>query len=299
MHKISDEDLLREIRERLSEYKKTLIELQVLNEELKTANRKLEQSEALKSHFIANIANEIRNPFASILGFSGNILSGKSKSLKEIMPGIYHIFSEIFYLDFQFKNIFIAAKLEAGQVTPDICSIDIQNLLKSLVESFRFEAKKKNLTITIKKRKSDKETSLFKSDPEKLKLILSNLLSNGIKYSYQDGRIDINYLINDRYLKISVRDYGEGISKENQKIIFDRFQRADNGINSLNRGHGLGLSVNKALLEILQGKITVKTVINAGTTITIYLPESSSEITGIAGDDNEVIFNTNEDGAIF
>lgn len=299
MYKISDDELLQELKLRFKENKKALNELQVLNEELKTANRKLEESEALKSHFIANIANEIRNPLASILGFANSILSAEEKDWSDIIPMISHIYSEVFYLDFQFKNIFIAAKLEAGQITPEICKVDIQNILLNLIESFKNEAEMKNISVLINKLAKGKNDIYFKSDPEKLKLILSNLLSNAIKYSYKDSNIDISYNINGKNLTISVQDYGEGISEANQRIIFDRFKRADSGISSLNRGHGLGLSVNKALLEILDGKIEVKTEINKGTKFTIHLPEAKAEITGISGDDNEVIFNSNEDGDIF
>ncbi|UCH14426.1 MAG: HAMP domain-containing histidine kinase [Bacteroidales bacterium] len=299
MYKISDDELLQELKMRFQENKKALDELQVLNEELKTANKKLEESEALKSHFIANIANEIRNPLASILGFASSILSADEKDWRDIMPMISHIYSEVFYLDFQFKNIFIAAKLEAGQIAPEICKIDIRSILLNLIESFKYEAEMKNISIVINNGADRKNSIYFKSDSEKLKLILSNLLSNAIKYSYKDSKIDINYKIKGKKMTISVQDYGEGISRANQKIIFDRFKRADSGINSLNRGHGLGLSVNKALLEILDGKIEVKTEMNKGTIFTILLPEATAEITGISGDDNEVIFNTSEDGDIF
>ncbi len=299
MYKISEEELLQEIQLRFTENKKALSELQNLNEELITANKKLEESEALKSHFLANITNEIRNPFASVLGFADSILSAKKRSWKEAIPMIAHIYTEVFYLDFQFKNIFTAAKLEAGQVTPEIYKVDIKKILHRLIISYQYEAKKKNISILINNGVNSIENQHFKTDPEKLKLILSNLLSNAIKYSHKDSKINIKYIINEKYLQISVQDYGEGISAENQKIIFDRFKCAEDGINSIYRGHGLGLSVNKALLEILNGEIEVETETNKGTTFTITLPEPDTEIAGIADDDNEAIFNNYDDGVVF
>jgi signal transduction histidine kinase len=299
MYKISDEELLKEMQLRFKENKEALNGLQNLNNELIHANRKLEESEALKSHFLANITNEIRNPFASILGSASNILSAEKKKWSEIIPMISHIYSEVFYLDFQFKNIFTAAKLEAGQILPENCKVNIKAILSKLVESFKYEALKKNISILVNEGAESEEDIYFNTDPEKLKLILANLLSNAIKYSFKSGRIKINYAIADRLLTISVRDYGEGISKENQRIIFDRFKCADSGINSINRGHGLGLSVNKALLEILDGKIEVETELNKGTTFKVVLPESDIGVAGIAGDDNEFIFNASEDEDIF
>lgn len=296
MNKISDEKLLHEIQLRFTENKKVLNELQLLNEELKTANNKLLESESLKSHFIANIANEIRNPLASILLHANNIMSTDKGDRKAIIQMTSYIHSEVFYLNFQFNNIFTAAKLEAGQVSPEIYTVNIPNLLKSTIESFKYEAIKKKIDIIINKGMIYEGDINFKTDPEKLKLILSNLLSNAIKYSYKNGKIDITCDIIKDNLKFSVQDYGEGISEENQKIIFDRFKCADSGINSINRGHGLGLSVNKALLEILSGDIEVKTELNKGTTFTINLPEIFTEIAGTAGNDNEVIFDNCDDG---
>lgn len=299
MYKISDEELLNEIQFRFTETKRTLMELQKLNEELLTANLKLEEAEALKSHFLANITNEIRNPFASVLGFAHSILTAERRSWEDVIPMISHIYTEIFYLDFQFKNIFTAAKLEAGQVSPEIYEVDIKKLLRNLVLSFQFEAGKKNISIIIINEVKEKDSGYFKTDPEELKLILSNLLNNAIKYSRKNSKIDLRYRAIDSKLAISVQDYGEGISPENQKIIFDRFRRGESGINSSRRGHGLGLSVNKALLEILDGKIEMETEIGKGTTFTILLPESEIKAAGISGDDNEAIFNTQEDSSIY
>lgn len=299
MYKLSNEELIQELKLRFYEKNKALCELKNLNEELKTANKKLEESEALKSHFIANIANEIRNPFASILGIANSILSADKEDWNTIIPMISHIYSEVFYLDFQFKNIYTAAKLEAGQISPENCRVNIQTILLKLAESFKYEALKKNISIAINEGSEGEKDIYFNTDPEKLKLIIANLLSNAIKHSYKSGKIEMNYTIADKYLTISVQDYGEGISEKNRRIIFDRFKRGDSGINSINRGHGLGLSVNKALLEILDGKIEVETDLNKGTTFTVVLPESDIEIAGIAGDDNELIFNAGEDEDVF
>jgi len=100
--------------------------------------------------------------------------------------------------------------------------------------------------------------SFFKTDPEKVKLALANLISNAIKFSYDDNRIIVRLWKTENIVHMMVQDYGTGISEANQKIIFDRFKRLDSGINSLNRGHGLGLSINKAVIDLLQGKIGIK-----------------------------------------
>ncbi|MBN1181245.1 MAG: HAMP domain-containing histidine kinase [Bacteroidales bacterium] len=292
---ISDKELIEELKKRFIEKEKSLQELKLLTQELQIVNKKLEESESLKSHFISNITNEITNPFASILGLSRSILSVKKEDWKKVISMVALIHSEAFTLDFQLKNIFVAAKIEAGEFIPEILNVDICILIKSLLDSFRVFAKKKRLDIhyndsVCKKRKN----STFKTDPEKLKQILSNLLSNAIKFSLEDSPIVVETDIIGNELVITVQDYGIGISEENQKIIFDRFKRVDNGINSLNRGHGLGLSVNKALLDLLKGRIEINSKIGEGATFRIFIPESEEEVEGFSTDGNEFLFEGDE-----
>lgn len=292
---ISDKELIEELKKRFIEKEKSLQELTQLTQELKTVNKKLEESEALKSHFISNITNEITNPFASILGLSRSILSVKKEDWKKVISMVALIHSEAFTLDFQLKNIFVAAKIEAGEFNPEILNVDICILVKSLLDSFRVLTKKKRLTINYNDNFCNKHTPpTFKTDPEKLKQILSNLMSNAIKFSLDDSHINVETDMYDNQLVITVEDFGVGISEENQKIIFDRFKRIDSGINSINRGHGLGLSVNKALLDLLKGKIEIKSNIGEGATFKVFIPESNEDVEGFSTDGNEFLFEADE-----
>ncbi|HEY4787627.1 MAG TPA: HAMP domain-containing sensor histidine kinase [Bacteroidales bacterium] len=296
MSKFTDEELIEELRNRFRMNREGLEELQELNRELRVVNKKLEESEALKSHFISNITNEIINPFTSILGLAKHILSVKKEDWKTVISMVALIHSEAFNLDFQLRNIFVAAKIEAGEIYPEILNVDIKTLTFNVIESFRFEAKKKgvelNYIFDIKPQVG--KIFYFKTDPEKLKLILSNLLSNAIKFSFEKQQIDIKVWIVDSMLKISVVDYGTGISEENQKKIFDRFKRLDSGINSINRGHGLGLSINKAILDLLKGDVEIKSEIGKGSQFTIAIPEAKSDIAGFSTDGNEFLFDEEE-----
>ena len=292
---ISDKELIEELKKRFVEKEKSLQELTQLTQELKTVNKKLEESEALKSHFISNITNEITNPFASILGLSKSILSVKKEDWKKVISMVALIHSEAFTLDFQLKNIFVAAKIEAGEFNPEILNVDICILIKNLLDSFKVLTKKKRLTINYNDNFCKKHNNpTFKTDPEKLKQILSNLMSNAIRFSLEDSSINVETDMIDNQLTITVQDFGIGISEENQKIIFDRFKRIDSGINSLNRGHGLGLSVNKALLDLLKGKIEITSNIGEGATFKVFIPESNEEVEGFSTDGNEFLFEVDE-----
>lgn len=289
---ISDEELLVELKQRFEENKKALLELKSLNEELIVVNKKLEESESLKSHFVSNITNEIINPFTSILGLSKAILSVEKENWKRVFSMIALIHSEAFSLDFQFRNIFVAAKIEAGDIYPEIFTVDVKNLVESVVESFKYEYKKKHISVNINICDSISDGMfVFKTDPEKLKLILSNLLRNAINFSHENSKIDIGICKVDNELVLSVKDYGIGISKENHTIIFDRFNRLDSGINSLNRGHGLGLSVSKAIIDLLKGRIDIESELGKGACFTLFIPESTEASEGFASDANEAFFD--------
>jgi signal transduction histidine kinase len=296
MSKLTDQELIVELQKRFEENTKSIQELKDLTEELKVVNRKLEESEALKSHFISNITNEIINPFTSILGLSRNILAVKKENWKKVISMVALIHSEAFNLDFQLRNIFLAAKIEAGEIYPEILNVDLKNLIKNILDAFRIESKKKNISIDfqfdIKPEKGI--VFYFKTDPEKIRLALANLISNAIKFSYDDSKIVIRASKIKDIVNISVQDFGTGISEANQKIIFDRFKRLDSGINSLNRGHGLGLSINKAVIDLLQGKIEIKSEVNKGATFTLLVPEAKTNIAGFSTDGNEFLFDDEE-----
>lgn len=296
---LSDKELLEQLKQKLDEANKMKELLKDQNEELMQVNEKLAESESLKTHFISNITNEIVNPFASILGLSKNIIATTSPDMSKVKSMAELIHSEAFELDFQLKNIFAAAKIEAGESAPENIKTDINQLLNSVISAYKYKAEQKQLKIKFSTEFGEQlnESQYFKTDPEKLRLIVSNLLSNSIKYSNAANRIEVKAWIEDKVLLVAVKDYGIGIDKKNLEVIFDRFKRVDSSINSVNPGHGLGLSVTKALLDAMDGKIDIASKSNIGSVFTIHLPEGESiGNEGFAIDGNEFIFDDNEDG---
>jgi signal transduction histidine kinase len=297
MSNLSDKELLAELERRFKENHKVIDELNKVTQELKIVNTKLKDSEALKSHFISNICNEIINPFTSIIGLTKSILEVKKEDWKTVITMVAHINTEAFNLDFQLKNIFAAAKIEAGEIYAEAVKANIKSIVENVINDFKYEARKKKISITSEYKLDDEDNFKFVTDPEKFQLIIANLVSNAIKFSYVEGKVEIKTQINNKKeLEVVVRDYGEGINEANQQIIFDRFKRADSGINSTIRGHGLGLSINKAFLDLFDGEIKVDTKPNEGSTFTVTIPESEEIDQGMSHDGNEFIF---DDGEIF
>ena len=206
------------------------------------------------------------------------------------------IFSEAFQLDFQLTNIFTAAKIEAGENIPEIINTDINQLIKTVIKAFTFDTKKKKIDIKFNSLISSDMNKMFylKTDPEKLQIILKNLVSNSINYSPESNKIEIKAWIENKDLFISVTDFGKGISESNKKLIFDRFKQLNSCISSINKGYGLGLSVTKSLIDILDGKIDIQSNINQGTIVTINIPEGESLSDDIAFNGNEFLFESEE-----
>ncbi len=258
------------IEESIENEKMLRDEIKQLNAELKEVNEKLQKSESFKSHFISNITNEIINPFTSIIGIAKNIMQLNHKQIGQIHSMANLIYNEAFDLDFQLKNIFEAAKIEAGETEIEAGSIDIRELIANVLERFRFKAEKKSLYFDFPTQ--DLYQTRFVSDSNKLQTIISNLISNAIKFSTEKNKIVIRHKIEDNILTVNISNTGIALSGDDIKVMFDRFSKLDNNINSLNQGHGLGLSVVGAYVEILEGQITIESA-NGINTVSLSLPE--------------------------
>jgi len=259
-------------------------EVKKLMEELKTANEKLAISEAFKSHFISNITNEIINPFTSILGISKSIMELKEKQIGQIHSMANLIYNESFELDFQLRNIFEAAKIEAGETDIEINKLMIENVFIDEIERFRFKAEKKSLYFNTNSQIT--ENAGFYTDASKFKIIFANLISNAIKFSEDKNKIEINVSLEQNEIHISISNVGPGLSQKDIKVVFDRFLRLDDKINSINTGHGLGLSIVSYYVDLLGGKININSINNLNTVLLI-LPEIARDMENKATEETD------------
>ena len=267
-----------------------------LQSKINEMQEKLTESESLKSHFISNITNEIINPFASILGLSQNIMALKDDEIEKAKSIADLIYMEAFQLDFDLKNIFMAAKIEAGEIDPEVVNVDVDKLVSSAIDQFKYEIRRKKIEFVydFKINKELNKIYYFKTDPEKLKLIVANLISNAIKFSDDSSMVFVTSWLENDLLNVSVKDSGKGIDKDKIQEIFDRFKQLDSTIHSLNRGYGLGLSVTRALIEILNGQIVIAKSDSGGSIFTISIPQSDLDAKDISEDENEVFFGEEE-----
>ena len=244
---------------------KQIVELQKIINDL---NQKLNESESLKSNFISNIMNEVYNPFSSIISMADNIQSLNTDRLEQAKPMAEIIYREAAQLDFHLQNIFTAASIEAGLEGLDISEVVVNDIYKAVLTKFRVDIANKNLVISTNL-SSNNEMS-FVTDSKKLTLILMNILSNSVKYSPDKGVVTLSFEVIEDCLNISISDKGKGMSESDIENVFNRFSRIDTTIKSVTGGTGLGLSVVKALVEILGANIKITS--DNGTKIFLTIP---------------------------
>ena len=296
MYEISDQELIQEIQKRLFEHQNAIEEQKKLMIKLQKLNKKLEESEALKSHFISNIRNEIINPFAAILGISQQIIAlcnnknDKDEDIKSMASSIY---TEAFNLDFQLNNIFAAADIEAGEDVPDIADVNITTLISDISVYIKHKLEEKNLELDVINELP--ENFFFKTDASKLQLIIMNLLDNAISFSHQDRKIIMKITYSNE-LNFTIRDFGVGISECKKEHIFNRFNHLDSCKIGEHRGNGLGLCVTKALLDSINGSIDFESMEEKGSSFKIQIQEfdQSENSQNVALGGNEIFFDAEE-----
>lgn len=290
-NRLTDIELLDELKLRFESNIRMIQEQKNLTQQLQEVNLKLLASEQLKTNFLSNIRNEINNPIASILELAKNI-SGTEMDKATITKLASYLFNEVFVLDFQLRNIFVSAELEAGESQLSVSKVTVFTFINNFKDHYNHLLIKKNIKFELHNNIDERQT--FFTDPEKLFLILSNLMFNAIQFSPFGSKIEMDCDIDNDVLIISLRDYGIGIDAENHKKIFDRFLQLDSGSSKLYPGHGLGLSITASLLELLDGELFVESELNKGSRFTIKLNQLSGAgfSTGISSSDgNEFLFN--------
>lgn len=260
-------ELEKQVRKRTLILEEAIEELQKTKAELKTSLDKERELNELKSRFVSMASHEFRTPLATIL--SSVSLIGKYSEKGEpdkLEKHIGKIKSSINNLTDILNDFLSLSKLEEGKVECEMTECNIEECIAEFVGEMQAIAKEGQ---TILYRHSGKKTAL--ADKKLLKNILFNLISNAIKFSPEGETIEVQSEHKGKSLNISVKDKGIGISKEDQKHLFERFFRAHNAMNI--QGTGLGLNIVMKYLELMHGSINFTSIENKGATFILTIPQ--------------------------
>jgi PAS domain S-box-containing protein len=238
-------------------------------EELIRAKEKAEESDKLKTAFLHNISHEIRTPMNAIVGFSALLgepeIDEKTRKsyIEVIMQSSNHLLSII-------TDIVDISNIEANLIKTYKNEVCINATLISLCNQFIPKAAEKKVNMICETGLSDAD-ALVLTDNTKLSQILSNLMSNSLKFT-DTGTIKIGYKLVENFLEFCISDTGIGISSEHHSRIFDRFYQVSNAMERLYEGTGLGLAISKAYVEHLGGKIWLTSEPGKGSSFFFTIP---------------------------
>ncbi len=231
-------------------------------------NRIREMNNA-KTRLYTNITHEFRTPLTIILGMADLIREQPEKWTEEGLKKIENNSRILLHLVNQMLDL---SRLEAGVLPMNLIQCDIMPYLKYLIELFNSVAERKNITLTFTPLP---EKFVMDYDPDKIMEIVTNLISNALKYTPERGLVQIRATASedqDKRFNICVSDNGPGIPADKLPHIFDRFFRIETLTNISSPGSGLGLALTQELTKLIEGTVVVKSTVGEGTEFTISLP---------------------------
>lgn len=228
---------------------------------------RLAEANRMKTEFINIVTHQLRSPLTNLKWAIDFLLMNTSPKTKE---GYFKILKEnAFRMSELVDNLLIVSRIEQGRFELKKKEISLEDILEDLKREFQPFLKASNVKIKLK---IQKDLPKIFVDPYQIKLVIENLLSNAIRYSKDKGEIEVQLLKKNKDIRLTVKDEGAGIPKDDQKYIFQKFFRAANAQRHQTQGSGLGLYIAKSIVESLGGKIDFESEESKGSTFWFALP---------------------------
>lgn len=253
-----------------------------MENDLRRAKEIAEESANAREVFLANMSHEIRTPMNAVIGYSNLLLNGprldqtqlnQVRTISNSATSLLHLLNDI--LDI--------AKLEKGKMELHCVDFCLTAEAEKVISTFTLQAQEKGLLL-----ESDFNANLlpyYHGAPDKIRQILTNLVSNAIKFTDEGKvRIDVYAAVDNGDVLMSITDTGIGIAENKIKAIFDPFQQADASVSSHFGGTGLGTAITKELVELMGGSITVSSKPGVGSCFTVRLPLPAGEEPQVTSD---------------
>jgi signal transduction histidine kinase len=239
--------------------------------------------ERMKNEFVSTVSHELRTPMTSVKGYTDLLLSGNPK-IGELTPTQHHfvkvIQSNANRLTELVNDILEISRIETGRIKLDFSSLDIIEIIKDVAMSFEGQMVEKTMNLSLN---LPHYLPKVYADKARLTQILVNLIGNAWQYSPPGGNINVYAGVVDNFVQVDVEDDGTGIVEKDIEYIFDRFFRSERTEVQVVDGTGLGLSITKSFVEMLGGKIWVKSQVDVGTTFSFTVPLATDYQDGTLG----------------
>ena len=224
----------------------------------------------IKSEFISNVSHEIRTPLALISVYIETLEMGRIISSEKINEYYGIISKETARLTGMVNKILSFSKMEKGKQNYNFKGCDLNTITQNVLETYQFHFKNKGFTYNLNQ---SNHLYVISCDSEAIANAIINLIDNAIKYSREIKNIDIKTGTEKNMAYVEVKDYGPGIPKKHQKLVFDKFYRVTSG-NLANeiKGTGLGLAIVSEIVKAHKGKITLNSKTGEGCTFRLYFP---------------------------
>jgi PAS domain S-box-containing protein len=267
--KQTNEQLEKKVADRTQVLHEALLALEKSKEELQHALARERELNELKSRFLSMASHEFRTPLTAILS-SASLIADYTESAhqEKRKKHVERITNAVNSLNDILSDFLSISKIEEGKIAAELKSFSIKNLVEETASELKAMLKKNQQLETFHEGNDD-----IVSDRKLIRQIMVNLLSNAIKYSDEGTKVTLKTRCSDSELSIEVSDQGIGISKEDQKHLFERFFRGANAGNI--QGTGLGLNIVAGYIQLLGGSITCTSELNRGTTFTANIPLNS------------------------
>ncbi len=249
-----------------------------IDKQLKTISKDRDDLKQLINHrkyFYDNVTHELKTPLTSILGYAQMIRDNGFSDEEFFDKGTNHIINESKRLQTMVLNLLELSR-QTSDTEEEFKKIDIGRLLTDTCEVMAFKADRYGNSLLL-----DAKGKLFVSGNEnKLKQVFINLIDNAIKYGYSNSDINVEAYFKEAFIYVDIKNKGSGISKKDMERIFIPFYRADKQASREMGSCGLGLSISKAILENHKGDITIQSIENNDTIVTVKLPVYRSDMQG-------------------
>jgi signal transduction histidine kinase len=228
------------------------------------------KAEQDKNRFVSMVAHELKSPLAAIINYINVIQTGmfdsKPEKVHELMErciirgeALLELIGDLLYIN----------KREAGKIEKSIEELDLTEVLRKQLDFYRVQAEKRNISLEFS---APSEPVRIRADRSDLDRIFMNLISNGLKYNRDGGRLTVTVELSGNTVVTSLRDTGIGMSQKDVANLFQEFFRVRNSKTGSISGTGLGLATVKRVLSEYNGRITVESEEDVGSTFTVYLP---------------------------